>query len=256
MTRRSAPKASAVLVLAALVVAACGGASGPTIDDPAEILSRAVAAMQKATSVHVEATVDGSLDVDLSGTGNAASLNLAGTSLTGDVDLASGDAHVAAAVPAFLGLTADVIVLGPDTYTKVSLSGEKYQKSATAPGDPTDPAAAIKRLSDLLARPELTPVKKSDTSCGSKTCYVVEITMSAADIRALGGAALSGLLPTDALGGASLVATILVERDTLYPASASLALKGDQLGELTLRLTLRDWDRKVTIAAPPADQVE
>lgn len=256
MIRRSAPRAPALLVLVALVAAACGGASGPTIDDPAEILTKAVAAMQKATSVHLEASVDGSLNADLTGSGTTASLSLAGTSLNGDVDFAGRNAHLTAAVPAFLGLTADVIVLGPVTFTKVSLSGEKYQRSATTPGDPTDPAAAINGLTDVLARPEIKPVKKSDASCGSKSCYQVEVALSAADLVALGGAQLTDLLPTDAIGDARIIATILVERDTLYPASATVTLKGDKLGELTLKLSLRDWDKAVTISAPPADQVE
>ncbi|MES2208710.1 MAG: LppX_LprAFG lipoprotein [Chloroflexota bacterium] len=248
MHRRRALIAPVLLMVVALVAAACGAGSGPALTDPDEILTKAVAAMQKAKTVHIEASVEGSLSADLTGTGQAGDMSLTGTTLSGDLDIAGKNAHVAAAVPAFLGLTADIIIVGGDTYTKVSLSGDKYQKSVTSTTDPTDPAVAIKEVTAFLAKPEVSPVKKDDASCGSKSCYQIEISLSAAD--------LTTLMPGDAIGDATIVATILIEKDTLYPASATLNLKGSTVGDLTLKLTLKDWDKAVTISAPPADQVE
>ncbi len=235
------------LILVALVAAACGSGT-PALTDPAEILTKAVAAMQAAKTVHLEATVDGTLTADLLGTGNAAEMSLAGTSLTGDLDLASGNAHVAAAVPAFLGLTADIIVIGSDTWTKASLTGEKYKKGTTTPGDPTDPAVALKEIADFLARPEVKPLKKDDAACESRQCYQVEISLSTDDLAAL--------MPEEDLQGASIVTTILVDKETLYPASATLTVSGAEIGEITLQLKMSDWDKAVTISAPPADQVQ
>ena len=237
-----------VLVVVALLVAACGGNAAPALTDPSEILTKAIAAMQSAKSVHVEASVDGTFKADLTGTGTASELNLAGTNLKGDLDLAAKNAHVTAAVPAFLGLTADIIILGADTYTKVSLSGDKYQKSATTSTDPTDPAVALKEVETFLKKPEVKPVKKDDASCGSKKCYQIELSLSADDLKSL--------MPDQDLQGASIVATILIEKDTLYPASATVIVSAATLGEVTLKLALTDWDKAVTIAAPPADQVQ
>lgn len=236
------------IVTTLVLVAGCGINSGPTISDPKEILTKAVEAMQSAKSVHVEASVDGTFKADLTGTGTASELNLAGTNLKGDLDLAAKNAHVTAAVPAFLGLTADIIIVGGDTYTKVSLAGDKYKKSATTSTDPTDPAVALKEVETFLQKPEVKPTKKDDASCGSKKCYQVEVSLSADDLKSL--------MPDQDLQGASIVVTILVEKDTLYPASATVTVSSATLGEVKLTLALTDWDKAVTIAAPPADQVE
>ena len=236
------------IVTTLVLVAGCGINSGPTISDPKEILTKAVEAMQSAKSVHVEASVDGTFKADLTGTGTASELNLAGTNLKGDLDLAAKNAHVTAAVPAFLGLTADIIIVGGDTYTKVSLAGDKYKKSATTSTDPTDPAVALKEVETFLQKPEVKPTKKDDVACGSKKCYQVEVSLSADDLKSL--------MPDQDLQGASIVATILVEKDTLYPASATVTVSSATLGEVKLTLALTDWDKAVTIAAPPADQVE
>lgn len=236
------------IVTTLVLVAGCGTNSGPTISDPKEILTKAVEAMQSAKSVHVEASVDGTFKADLTGTGTASELNLAGTNLKGDLDLAAKNAHVTAAVPAFLGLTADIIIVGGDTYTKVSLAGDKYKKSATTSTDPTDPAVALKEVETFLQKPEVKPTKKDDASCGSKKCYQVEVSLSADDLKSL--------MPDQDLQGASIVVTILVEKDTLYPASATVTVSSATLGEVKLTLALTDWDKAVTIAAPPADQVE
>jgi len=248
MNRRRALAIPSALVVLALLVAACGGNSGPALTDPSEILTKAIAAMQNAKSVHLEATVDGTFKADLTGTGTASELNLAGTNLNGDLDLAAKNAHVAAAVPAFLGLTADIIIVGTDTFTRVSLSGDKYQKSTTTSTGPTDPTVALKEVETFLKKPEVKPVKKDDASCGSKKCYQVELLLSADDLKAL--------MPDQDLQGASIVATILIERDTLYPASATVTISAATLGEVKVTITMSDWDKAVTITAPPADQVQ
>ena len=169
--------------LLAVVAAGCGNNSGPTISDPKEILTKAVAAMQAATTVHVAATVDGTLDPSILGGGQTGDITLAGTTMNGDVDLAARNLHVTASIPAMLGLTADIIIVGPDTYTKLSLGGDKYTKSTTATGTPGDPATAITQVESFLARPDLEAVKKDDATCGSKRCYVVQIAHDAGGAR-------------------------------------------------------------------------
>ncbi len=236
----------ALVVVAALVLGACG-AGTPAITDPKEILTKAVAAMQDAKSVHLEVTVEGTLTADLIGTGQASEMSLAGTSLTADLDLANDNAHISAAVPAFLGLTADIIVIGSDTYTKISLAGDKYEKSTAEPGESTDPSAVLKEIADFLDKPEVAPAKKDDATCGAKTCYQVVINLSADDLKTL--------MPDEDAGDATVEATFFIESDTLHPVSATVAISGPTVGEITLTLDMTDWDKSVTITAPPADEV-
>lgn len=242
----------ALLVVAAIVVGACGG-STPALSDPGEILAKAVEALQKAKTVHLEATVDGAVTLDLLGTGTASELALTGTSLQADLDIANGNLHLTLAVPALLGMTAEVIVVGEDSYTKSSFTGTYFQKGSTSdagiPVDTSDPEASLEELKDWLARPEVDPKKLDDAKCGSKTCYQVQIDLSTEDLKAL-------VPDAEDVGEAIVVLTVLVEKDTLLPASVVVTGTAAELGELTLTLTMSRWDESLTITAPPADQVE
>lgn len=242
----------ALLVAVALVAGACGG-SAPSLSDPGEILTKAVETLQKAKSLHLEATVDGTAKLDLTGSGQPSQLALTGTSLGADLDLEKSTNHITLAVPALLGLTAEVITVGEDTYTKSSLTGEKFQKGTTSatglPVDPGDPQQGLKDLKEWLAKPEVDPKKLADASCGSKTCYQVEIDLSAADLKAL--------IPEAAtMADGSVVLTVMIQKDTLRPVSLEAKLSATDLGELTLTVTLSKWDEPLSITAPPADQVQ
>ena len=247
MHRRALALLSLIL-LAAVATAACGNNSTPSVSDPKEIISKAVEAMQKARTVHIDATVDGTLNPRLLGLGQSGDIALAGTTLGIDADLANKKLKMTASVPALLGMTADVIVIGADTYTKISLSGDKYVKSTTSATTPADPATVIADLKTLLDRPEIGPTKKDDASCGSRSCYAIQVDLSAEELKAL--------IPDTDLGDATMSLTILVEKDTFYPASLNVAVKGSTVGDLTLKLTLSNWDKAVTVVAPPADQVQ
>ncbi len=242
----------ALLVVAAIAVGACGG-STPALTDPGEILTKAVESLQKAKTVHMEATVDGTLSLDLMGTGEAGDVTLSGTKLTADVDIEDGNLEASLAVPAILGLTADVVVVGDDTYTRTSMTGDKYQKSSTSgsglPVDATDPEQSLKDLQEWLSKPEVEPEKLDDASCGGESCYQVRIDLTADE--------LGGLIPEAGdLGGAAVVLTILVEKDSLHPASMTFDVTAAELGDLTLTLSLSKWDESLDISAPPADEVQ
>jgi hypothetical protein len=249
---RRARALPALLVVAAIALGACGAAT-PALSDPGDILTKAVEALQKAKSLHLEATVDGTASMDLLGTGEASDLALTGTSLTADLDVETGDASLELAVPSLLGLTAEVIVVGEDTYLKSSFTGEKFQKGSTSdpglPVDPSDPQQSLKDLQEWLAKPEVDPKKLDDASCGSKSCYQVEINLSAEDLKTL-------VPDSGDMGDAVVVLTVLVEKDTLRPASLVVKVTATDVGELTVTLTLSKWDESLGITAPPADQVE
>ena len=243
---------SALFVVVAVAVGACGGTT-PAISDPSEILTKAVESLQKAKTVHIEATVDGTLSLDLMGTGQAGDVTLTGTKLTADVDIEDGNLEASLAVPAILGLTADVIVVGDDSYTRTSMTGDKYQKGSASgsglPVDTTDPEQSLKDLQEWLARPEVDPKKLDDASCGGESCYQVEIDLTAAELGAL-------IPDAGELGAATVVLTVLVEKDSLHPALMTFDVTAAELGDLTLTLSLSKWDDSLDITAPPADEVQ
>jgi hypothetical protein len=249
-----------LLAAASIIVGACGSAAAPALSDPKEIITAALRTSQSAKSVHVEMTLDGSINADLSGAGGpGAAIALKGTTASADVDIAAGNAHATFTVPAFLGLTGDLIEIGGTSYIKTSLTGEQYQTQKVAdslPIDPTDTHSLIDNVGDFLAKDGVDPVKGDDVACGATQCYTVKIELTPDELTALGagGPAASGL-PID-IGGASLNLTIRVEKDTNHLAGigATVAL-GDQ-GSVTFDLALSRWDQPVTITAPPADQVQ
>jgi hypothetical protein len=242
----------ALLVAAAIIAGACGG-SAPSLSDPGEILGKAVEAMQKAKTVHLEATVDGTVNLDLLGTGQSNGLALTGTSLAADVDMVAGNIHLNLAVPAMLGMTAEIIVVDDVTYAKTSFTGDKFTKGGATDSilavDIGDPQASLKELQEWLAKPEVDPRKLADAGCGTKSCYQVEIDLSAKDVKAL-------LPDLEDLADGSVVLTVLVEKDTLLPASIDVTASAAGPGELTASLDLSNWNVALDIKAPPADQVE
>lgn len=243
---------SALLVIAAILVGACGG-STPAISDPSEILTKAVESVQKAKTVHVEATVDGTISLDLTGTGQAGDIALTGTKLTADIDVEDGNLKASLAVPAILGLTADVIVVGDESYTRTSMTGDKYTKGSASdsglPVDATDPEQSLKDLQAWLKKPEVGPEKLGDTSCGSRSCYQVKIDLTADELAAL-------IPDAGDLGAATVVLTVLVEKDGLRPASLIFDITATELGNVTLTLSFSKWDESLDISAPPADEVQ
>jgi len=251
----------ALLTGVAIALAACGGApSKPALTDPTEIITVALAATEGAKTVHIEAKVDGSFNVDLTGTGAAGTdLPLTGTTAAADVDMAGGKAHATFAIPAFLNLNGELIQIGETSYFKTSLGGPQFetmQATDSLPVDPTNASGMFDGLGDLLSTDGVDPVKGDDVDCGGKQCYTVSIELTPEELAALGAAdAAAAGLPVD-LGSASVSLTIRVEKDTYRLAGLNaLVSLGDQ-GSLTLDLALSKWDEPMDISPPPADQVK
>ena len=249
-----------LLAAASIVVAACGTAAAPALTDPKEIVTAAVRTAQAAKTVHVDATLDGSIQADLSGTGGSgAAISLAGSTAAADVDLTASNAHATFAVPALLGLTGELIQIGGTSYFKTSLTGDKFQSQKTSdslPVNPTDSKSMVDTIGEALSKPGVDPVKGDDVACGSAQCYTVKIELTPDEINALdGGNPMASQIPVD-LGAASLNLTIRVEKDSNRLAGiAATASLGEQ-GSLTIDLTFSKWDQAVSISAPPADQVQ
>lgn len=241
---------------------ACGGSSLPALTEPTEIITAALKSTESAKSVHIDVTLDGSINADLTGTGTgspAANLPLTGTTASADVDMAGGKAHATFAIPAFFNLKGELIQIGETSYVKTSLSGPLYESQQAAdslPVDPTDAAGIFDDVGDFLSTDGIDPVKGADVDCGGKQCYTVMIELTPDELAALGANQISaGDLPID-IGAASLAFTIRVEKDTYHLAGIrTVASLGDQ-GSLTFDLTLSKWDQPMDISPPPADQVK
>lgn len=259
-TTRRVARVLGLLAAASIAVGACGGGGAPALTDPKEIVTAALRTSESAKSVHVEATLDGSISPDLGGTGSpGATIALKGTTASADVDIAAGNAHATFAVPAFLGLTGELIQIGDTSYFKTSMTGDQYQTqkgSSSLPVNPGDTKSLVDNVGDFLSKDGVNPVKGDDVACGNTQCYTVKIELTPQELSALGGdVPAASELPVD-LSAASLNLTIRVEKDSnrLAGIAASIAM-GDQ-GSVTFDLAFSNWDQPVTVSPPPADQVQ
>ena len=258
MTRTRITMPGLVALAFAALVAACGGApAAPALTDPDEIIVKSFETLQGAKSVHLDVGLTGSLTGDLFGTGSATEFPLDTTKLSGDLDLANDRARLTFDVPALLGLSGEVLVIGETSYVKTSLTGPLYQKSTNdgATEDvPSDPAEAIAELRKALEETEgLDPVKGADVACGEKECYRVDLTLDPSLLSGLGEGAP---IPVDELpSDGTATVTFHVEKDTLRLAQLIVTASAAEQGEITMTLTLSNWDESVAISEPPADQV-
>lgn len=251
MTIRSRRRFATQLVVAALLVAACSGSQ--SISDPKAIITKALDAASAATSVHVEATIGGKLDVDLAGSGTPSELSIDGTSLTGDFDIADGDAQLSLAVPAFLGLTADVIQIGSDSYVRTSLAPDSWQHSTVATSglgvDLSGPTQALDAVKAWLETPDAAPTKGGDVTCDGTSCYQVTIELPASALANLAGPDVS-LDPST-----RVTVTLEIRKDNNHLATLKVDAGMGAQGAVTLEVSFSKWDASVSITAPPADQV-
>ena len=242
------------LILAGVVAVAFGACNSTPpaspLSDPKEILVGALEAVQAAGTFHFEADVSGSIALGLGGQGAGAPLDLTGTTAEGEVDVAGGNARVAFSTPALLGLSGEVISIGDDSYLKISLFGDAYQKFTRGPSDPIgalgDPQQTIADLRTALDELPAPPTKAPDEKCGDSDCYRVSVELSNIDLGGLLGA-------PDSAAQATLDAW--VRTDDLRPAKLAIVADSGSDDALTVTIELTRWDEPVSISAPPADQV-
>jgi hypothetical protein len=269
MSRRSTSLLPALAGALAILVAACSGATASPIADPTEILVKSVEATQGATSVHVKVELGGEVPFDLGGLmpgasaspSGGGSLDISGSTIEGDLDLAKGGAHLTFALPSLMNLTGDIIAVDDAAYVKVGLLGDKYLKfdqstagdlmPSTAPSSPeASPTDPLDELRAGLAALDPAPTKLPDEQCGDATCYRVQVKVDSSE--AVG---LESLAP--GMSGSGTV-DVWVRQNDLRPAQISVTANGSEgttAASLTATVTFSDWDKGVTIQAPPADQV-
>lgn len=269
MTRRSVALVAAATL--SIAIAACGGgATASPLSDPTAILQAAATQASTATSVRIDVAAEGSLALDLMGTGAAAPIDLAGTTAAIDLDIADTAAKATFALPGVLGLRGEVIAVDGVAYVKTSLTGALYQATpmedaglpSGASPDPSAMAEMVDGLADALSQPGVDPVKGEDVPCGTSTCYTVSIELTPEELAALSAAEgdvplPSGLpIPVPDIGDVSLALTFRVTTDTNDLAGMTAVVGAGDTGDATIEVTFTKWDEDLTITAPPADQVQ
>jgi len=243
------------------IVIGCGSSATPAVSDPKEIVTKAVTATQSLKAAHVKIDLSGTVPFSFGGA-SGSSLTLDGTTVEGDVDVAGRAAHLSFAVPALLGTTGEFTVVNQAVYMKISLTGPKWSRLADTGGTgmlplPSgSPGAVTDELNTFLARPEVAPKKLGDEKCGDKDCYKVELTLPVGDLAGSLGGALSSFAPLPSLGTTQATLDLWVEKDSFRPAKATVAVDMGTTGKLTVAVALSKFDQAVTIAPPPADQID
>jgi hypothetical protein len=242
------------VLVAALAVAACGGStpSKPELTDPTAILAAAAAEAAAAPGVHVDASVDGSLSLDLLGTGAANPFDLTGTTAAADISIPTGNARVTFEVAD--AIRGELRTVDGTAYLKTGLTGARYEILEMDSPIPADPVGtALDALLEVLDEPGLELVKEADVDCGGETCYRVTLALTMAQFADL-GLDLPVDLPTG-LDEASVDLTLDVTRDTNDLSSVQAVVNQPDGEALRLIATFSKWDDEVVVEAPPADQI-
>lgn len=250
MLRRFAP----ILVAVLAVLAACQ--STPAITDPVEIITQGLDATANLKSLHVSLTLDGSVTAPEGG----GTFNLDSTSLEADVDIAGRNVSAHLAVPAFLGLTADLIVIGDDVWYRTSMGGTKwFHETNDMMGSPLPiPTASqgiqemIDKVEEALATEGVLTKKLADVACGDRQCYQVSVTVPT-DLMDEAGSMAS--LDPSTIFGEGVVINLLFDREKLWLTEVSTSVDSEEVGTISATLSFSNFDEAVEFSAPPSPEV-
>jgi hypothetical protein len=269
---RTKPGFVVCAIFLAAIAAGCGGTPSPaaTLSDPNEIVTRSISGFQSVQTVHVAATLDGSVNAaalgSLSGgsiSGLTGAIKLNGSSLSGDVDIPNRAAHLTATVPNLLGLTLDYILVDGYLYGKVSLGADKYTRTRVstilpaASGEPSaslDMAGAFGTFKATLDQAGVKATLAGRDKVDGRDSYHIDIKVpndkANQALSSIGSSALAGLSVD------SLSIGYWVYVDTLQPARTQVSASSASLGHLDVTVTLTRYDLPVTVTAPPDSQVQ
>jgi hypothetical protein len=247
-----------VITAATVALAGCSAApaAAPALTDPKDILTKSVLTLKDLKTLHFHADVNGSVKLDLTGSGTAGDLPLKGTTADGDIDIPNKKIHISFGAPALLNLAGDIIVIGDTTYMKVTpILGTKYTKTtSTSSGDPiasaTDMQKTVDELNKFLNTPGVAPTKLPDEKCGDKDCYRVSMNLTSDQ---LGG--VTGGLSSGAPSGTGKV-DIWVQKNDLRPAKISVDAAAGDMGTVNVTFTISNYDAAVTVNAPADADIE
>jgi hypothetical protein len=250
------------MVVMLALLAACQGAS-TAYSNPTDIITKGLDATAKLKSFHVSLALNGTFSMPNSGGG---SIKLDSTSLEADVDIPGKQTHLTFAVPALLGLSGDVVVIGQDLYVKTSMTGDKWthqtngaatsaspsESASVSPSAALDTASMIKEVKDFLAKDGVKTTKLADVDCGDRKCYQVSVSIPSSLMTAAG--AVASMDPGSIFGDA-LVLNLLFDREKLWLTEVSTSVQSATVGTFTAKLSFSKFDQAVTVSPPPSAEV-
>jgi hypothetical protein len=258
-----------------------GGSTGPTVNpqDPSSIITQVISGGPDVKSFHIKIEVKGTIKGDaLSGADSSlgalslGDIKLDGTAVEGDVDVANQAAHLTLTVPPILALgnvpiTGDVILKDAALYYKVDLLGPKYTKtdlgsltSGLPVAVPTPGASGLagvqdqvnklrQQLDDAGVKATLVGVEK----VGGKDAYHISLSVPIDKLNEqISGAAASA---ASGMKIDSASVDFWVYKDSNLPAKVEIKAASSSIGNLDLIVTVTDYDKPVTVTAPPASQI-
>lgn len=265
------PALAICAVLLAVSTAGCNStpsAAPSPLSDPSAILSGSFAALGSATSLHLDGTLDGTVNASSLGflTGGSMPLSgpikIDGTKISGDVNLSKQAFDVSLALPSSLfGFKGEAILVDGYTYTMFELFGPKFTRTAVsssalasgATAQPTPDVAGMLRAMPLLLELSGTTSRLVGMEAVDGTdAYHLTLDVPAGLVNqalgAIGGAAASSLAPE------ATTVDYWVYRDGLRPARLQAKATSAKLGTVDLSVTMSQYDKPVTIQAPPDSQ--
>jgi hypothetical protein len=257
-----------LLAVAAIVAAGCGGSKGtptaPPISDPNEIVTRSVVNVLNAKTFHVKAEISGKIGLAALGmnTGLGGNIDLAGTTVEGDVDVANCAYDLKLNLPGLFGLTGEVIGVDGSQYTRISLQGDKFSESESSCPIPTaEPGASPSSVESMVAefRQSLedqgaTATLKGDEKVAGQDAYHVSISIPLDKLNSLISEGAGSVAAGMTLDSATL--DYWVYKASVLPGKLHVAGSVSSAGNLDIVATLTDYDARVTIKAPEASQVQ
>jgi hypothetical protein len=249
-------KLSPVAPVALITLAACGTQGAPRIEDPEEILAESVEAMAGVDSVHFVMSLDG--DVTVAEMGGEMSLD--GTEIEGSLAMDGSAGQFTFAVPALLGLSGEMRLIGDESFIQTSMTGPLWMRSevSTDTDDPigqvADPQEALAELEGFLAEDGVTLEKLDDVECGDSTCYHLRLDIAGEVFAEADEAAGAGEDVVAALSD-GLTFDLQIDTETLYLTEASTSFEDEEMGSLSLSLTFDGFGDPVEVETPPSDEV-
>ena len=263
--------ASATVVMV-VVLAACQ--SAPAYSNPTDIITKGLEATAQLKSFHLSMALSGTFSMPSSSGGK---VNLDSTSLEADVDVPGKQAHLTFAVPALLGLSGDVVVIGQDLYVKTSMTGDKWTHQTTpvpgqspaacasgelcpvnppsasaAPYPSLDSASMIQKVKEYLAKDGVKTTRLADVDCGDRKCYQISISIPSSQMAAPG--AVASMDPST-ISGQALVLNLLFDQQKLWLTEVSTSVDSATVGTFTAKVSFSKFDQAVTVSPPPSAEV-
>ena len=269
--------------------APAGGSAAASVNanDPGSIITGVINGTTNVKSFHIKLTVSGTIKAAaLADAGSAAGglgsllqgdIKLDGTAIEGDVDVVNQAGHISLNVPALAALgnqplTGDLIVVANTLYYKVSLLGPTYAKQDL--GSIGDSLGALSSsLPVAVPSAGASAAIADQISQMRQTLKDAGVTVTIVGVDQIGGKAATHInvsVPLDKLNSEiaaqasagtsmkidSAAVDLWVYTDSNRLAQVEIKGASSTLGNLDITLTISAYDQPVTVAAPPADQIQ